>query len=415
MTPSPISPKMSRNMLIVTGEPSGDQHGARLCLALKEIDPSLAVYAVGGANLRSAGAEIVVDISELSVMGLFEVAKKLPVLLRAKNRILEAVRIHGIRTAVLIDFSGFNLRLAKSLKAMGVRIFYYVSPQVWASRKGRVRKIRELVDHMFVIFPFERDFYEAEGIPVTFVGHPLLDESRPAQDSETLKRQFFPGIGPPEEKAGETPSPRVIGLLPGSRESEIGYLYPRMLAAFDLLRKKYPNLRALVPQTPHLKDSLFASMESVYPWTADPDIFRRVPGRFREVTKACDVAIVTSGTATLETALLDVPMVVVYVMHPLSYQIAKRLVTVPAIGMVNLVAGVSPEGGTAMPELIQGDASPERIFSEVCRIFSGTERIEKMREALSRVQRSLGEPGASGKAASEMARLLGWTSGGNRS
>lgn len=415
MTLSPISQKDPENILLVTGEPSGDQHGARLYLALKKIDPSLVAYAVGGENLRKAGAGILVDISELSVMGLVEVAKKLPVLLKAKKRILEAVRLHKIKTAVLIDFSGFNLRLAKSLKAMGVRIFYYVSPQVWASRKGRVRKIREFVDHMFVIFPFERDFYEAEGVPVTFVGHPLLDESRPEEDSETLKMRFFPGIGPSDTKTSEIPSPRVIGLLPGSRESEIGYLYPRMLAAFDLLRKKYPGLRALVPQTPHLKESLFLPMESIYPWASDPDVFRRIPGRFREVTKACDLAIVTSGTATLETALLDVPMVVVYVMNAFSYQIARLLVTVPAIGMVNLVAGVSPEGKTAMPELIQDAASPERIFAEVCQIFSEPGRIARMKEDLFRVQTSLGEPGASQKAAAEMARLLGGPSGGNHS
>jgi lipid-A-disaccharide synthase len=413
MTLSTIPERSPRNILLVTGEPSGDQHGARLYLALKEIDPSLVAYSVGGENLRKAGAEIVVDISELSIMGLFEVAKKLPVLLKAKNRILEAVRLHKIKTAVLIDFSGFNLRLAKSLKAMGVRVFYYVSPQVWASRKGRVRKIRELVDHMFVIFPFERDFYESEGVPVTFVGHPLLDESRPTEDAQTLKKRFFPGIEDLHASLGDGSLPRVIGLLPGSRESEVRYLYPRMLAAFDLLRKKFPGLRALVPQTPHLKESLFIPMESVYPWASNPDVFRRIPGRFREVTKACDLAIVTSGTATLETALLDVPMVVVYVMNAFSYEIAKRLVTVPAIGMVNLVAGVSPEGGTAMPELIQDAATPDRIFSEVCQIFSEPGRIEQMKKDLSRVQVSLGEPGASAKAAAEMARLLGWTSGEN--
>ncbi len=381
-------------------------HGGKLLTALSELNPDLVAFAVGGDQLKKAGARLIANISELSVMGLLEVAKKLPVLFDVKKRVVDTVRNEQIQTAILIDFSGFNLRLAESLHSMGVRIFYYVSPQVWASRKGRVEKIRRLVDHMFVIFPFEKEFYEQEGVPVTFVGHPLLDEPRPGKESAELKKQFFPETGPPGLQ--ECREQRVIGLLPGSRESEIRYLYPRMLSAFDQLRKRRPGLRALVPQTPHLKESLMAEFEQTWPWTTDPEVFRRIPGQFRAVTKACDVVVVTSGTATLETALLGVPMVIVYVMNALSYQIAKHLVTVPAIGMVNLVAGVSPEGKTAMPELIQGAATPEAISEAVLEILDDPVKYQTMKNDLERVSTALGEPGASSNAARAMARLLGW-------
>ncbi len=374
-----------KKLLIVAGETSGDQHGAHLLSALKERDPEIAVWSVGGEKLRRAGARQIVGIEKLSVIGLLEVLKKAGVILSAFRAVLRKVDEEKIRTAVLIDFPDFNLRLAKALKKRGVRVLYYISPQVWAWRKGRIHQIRRDVDHMFVIFPFEKELYEKAGVPVTYIGHPLLDEPFPAEEPEDLQREFFPGLSPNEKRTSF-----VLGLLPGSRESEVSRLYPRMLEAVERLRTDFPDIRILVPQAPGLDDRLFFEHEAPFVWTKDEAHFQRIRGKFRETVKACDLVILASGTATLETALLGVPMVIVYVMNPLTYLLAKKLVRVPAIGMVNLIAGK-----TVMPELIQEAASPGNIEKTVREILVDPDRLPEMKNALWNVQEKVGEAGAS--------------------
>ncbi|MHB1926959.1 MAG: lipid-A-disaccharide synthase [Leptospirillum sp.] len=388
---------VNEKLLIVAGEPSGDQHGAHLLAAMKEFAPALRVWSVGGDRLKAAGSDQIVPLTELSVMGLFEVVKKAGRIFRVWKTILRTVDSERIGTVVLIDFPGFNLRLAKALKKRGLRVLYYISPQLWAWRKGRIHVVRRYVDHMFVLFPFEKVLYEEYKIPVTFVGHPLLDEPFPSRSPGELARSLFP-----DDPNLQKPPGMLLGLLPGSRESELTRLYPRMLKAFDLLFGEFPDLRAIVPQAPGLDDQAFKLFEKEYAWTGDSRRFLRVKGNFRESVKACDLVVLASGTATLETALLNVPMVIVYVMNPLTYLLARVLIRVPAIGMVNLIAGE-----TIMPELIQGKASPDRIAGQVKEILSRPETLAKMKNELEEVRERLGNPGASETIARCILEMMG--------
>lgn len=392
---SPVRRQENR-LLIVAGETSGDQHGAHLLGELLKRKPGLEVWSVGGDRLKNAGSTQIVSLNELSVIGLMEVFRKAGSILRAYRRVLQTVDRKGISTVILVDYPDFNLRLARSLKKRGIRVFYYISPQVWAWRKSRIHQIKRDVDHMFVIFPFEKTLYEKENVPVTYVGHPLLDEPFPAQSQVELRQNLF---GPEAEK--DLKDVRVIGLLPGSRESELTRLYPRMLEAFDRLKKDFPEIRAVVPQAPGLPDHLFERLEEKYSWTRDNQCFRRVFNRFRETVKLCDLVVLASGTATLETALLGVPMVIVYMMNPLTYHLARRLVRVPAIGMVNLIAGK-----TIMPELIQDDATSAAISLKVREIMNSPETYSLMKGELQKICLNMGLPGASGKLADGILQLM---------
>lgn len=392
---SPVRRQENR-LLIVAGETSGDQHGAHLLGELMKREPGLEVWSVGGDRLKNAGSTQIVSLNELSVIGLMEVFRKAGSILRAYRRVLQTVDRKGISTAILLDYPDFNLRLARSLKKRGIRVFYYISPQVWAWRKSRIHQIKRDVDHMFVIFPFEKPLYEKENVPVTYVGHPLLDEPFPAQSQVELRQSLF---GPESER--DMNDVRVIGLLPGSRESELTRLYPRMLDAFDRLKKEFPEIRAVVPQAPGLPDHLFERFEEKYSWTRENRCFRRVFNRFRETVKLCDLVVLASGTATLETALLGVPMVIVYMMNPLTYHLARRLVRVPAIGMVNLIAGK-----TIMPELIQDQVTPQNIAGHLKGFLSEPGKLLASKVELEKVKSSLGHPGASERLTDYLIELM---------
>ncbi len=388
---------MNPRVLVVAGEASGDHHGGRLLSEMSRLCPGLESFAAGGPALERAGARIVVPMERLNVIGFFEVVSRLPQIYRAYRTILETVRKNGIGAAILIDFPDFNLLLARALRRRGVRIYYYVSPQLWAWRKGRVRTIRRLVDHMFVIFPFEADFYRDHGVPVTYAGHPLLDSPFPdASEKESLRKEML----------GEGDFP-VVALAPGSRKGEVGRLYPRMLAAYALLRERVPSLRALVPESPSLPESLYRELEGAAGFeTGKPGSPVRVRGRFREAMAAADCALVASGTATLETGLAGTPMVVVYALNAGTYRIARALVKVPAIGMVNLVSG-----RTVVPELIQEEASPVRMAEEILRILREPGREETIRRDLSALREIMGAPGASERIARRILDLAGFDCG----
>lgn len=368
-----------RRALIVTGEASGDLHGANLIKAAQEIDAGLAFFGVGGSRMAEAGCEILIPGEELAVMGLVEVVGHFPVIYRAFQRLKKI--LHGERrpdVLVLIDFPDFNLRLAKEAKRAGVPVLYYVSPQVWAWRRGRVKKIARVVDRLAAILPFEPDFYRGQDIEVEYVGNPLLDEAR-----VTRERSGF------LETYGLDPGCPVVGLFPGSRGNELKYILDTILGTAEVIREQNPRVHFLLPVAPSLDAAFFRAR------LADLDLpVTLVEDSIYDTANACDAVITVSGTVTLQTALVGTPMAILYKMAPLTYAIGKRLVKVPHIGLANIVAG---EG--VVREFIQEQASPEAVATEILRILDDVEYNRRIRAGLSRVQTRMGEAGCSARVA----------------
>lgn len=377
-------------LLVVAGEASGDLHGARLLAELRTLVPDLRPFGLGGDEMVATGFEPLADVSEISVVGLAEVAR---VWSRAKEMfdqlVEEAVRRRP-KLAVLVDFPEFNLRLAKALHARGVPVVYYISPQVWAWRKGRVKTIARVVDTMLVLFPFEVDFYRRHGVEAIHVGHPLVDEV-PAD----LPQAWDAGDGPDE-------GPYRVALLPGSRSSEVERLLPVMAAAVEHLSHRLGQGRAVVPVLieaptvrPELVDSLLADTE-LYALGVE-----RVRGNRLETVSGCHFALCASGTATLEVGLVGTPLAVLYRLGTWTYWMAKLLVKLPHVSLVNLVLGRG-----VVPELIQKDARPEEIAREVLAVLDDADRRLEMRAGLAELRRRLGAGGASRRAAAEIAKRL---------
>ncbi|MBI3802824.1 MAG: lipid-A-disaccharide synthase [Nitrospirae bacterium] len=381
------SPNPARIMM-VAGEASGDLHGGALAEALLKEDPSLQIVGFGGTAMRRAGVEVIFDIAQLGVVGIFEVFLHLKSVWEAYRMGVKTLE-SGVDLLVLIDYPDFNLRLAKAAKQRGVPVVYYISPQVWAWRAGRVKTIGERIDQMLVILPFEERIYTEAGIPCEFVGHPLLDEAASAQLKYPSKSAYLEGCG-------LLPEGTTIGLLPGSRHREVLSHLPTMLEAMALLAKEIPGLQLLVPVAPSL------SKEWVLDLTRRVDLpLRCVEGEFQEVLRASDAVVVASGTATLQTALAQAPMVIVYKLSPLTYWLARRLIRLKSIGLVNIVAG-----RPIVPELIQAEASPERIRQEVGRLLKDGVARERMKGDLKEVAERLGAAGASSRAAAVILERL---------
>ena len=363
-------------LLMVAGEASGDLHGARLLTALRQRRPQLAAFGMGREQLVHAGLEPVADGREISIVGIVEVLR---IYRRAReifDHLLAEVEARGCRAAILIDFSGFNLRLAKALKARGVTVLYYVSPQVWAWRKGRLKAIARYVDRMLVLFPFEVEFYRQHGIEVTHVGHPLVDE--------------VPELPGAWDRLAAEQTPRVtrLALLPGSRASEIKSLLPRMLDAAGRLAAARPLSVALI-RAPGLSDDLLAPLLA----TAPVPVEVVETDRFAAVADA-HLALCASGTATLEVGLLRTPMIVMYALQATSYWIGRMLVRLPHFSMVNLVLGRG-----AVPEMIQRDAEGPRVAAAAAALLDDRARLDAMRHDLADIRPRLGATGASGRAA----------------
>jgi len=376
------------DLLMVAGEASGDLHAARLLAELHELRPELRVYGVGGDEMSAAGAELLAHSQEIAVVGLTEALK---VLGRAREifaQVLDEVERRGTRWAVLVDFAEFNLRLAKKLHRRGVRVIYYISPQVWAWRRGRVKTIARCVERMLVLFPFEVDFYRRHGVEVSHVGHPLIDEVPELE-------QRWQGSGVP---AGDEPF--VVALLPGSRASEVGALLPVMLRSAARLGRELPVVVRLI-QAPTVPDELFEpAIEASGLGAAGVPVERVRQDRFHAVADS-HLALCASGTATVEVGLLTTPLVVLYRLTLLSYLLGRVLVKLPFFSMVNLVLE-----RPAVPELMQRDAEPERVAAAAARLLRDPEAIAEMRRALGELRERLGEGGASRRAAAEVARLL---------
>ena len=368
-------------LLVVAGEASGDLHGARLISELRRRVPDLAAFGLGGDEMRAAGFEAVAHSSEISVVGLTEALRVLPRAREVFAGLLREVDRRRPALAVLIDSPEFNLRLARELKRRGVEVAYYVSPQVWAWRRGRIKTIGRLVDRMLVFFPFEVDLYRGHGIDVVHVGHPLVDEV------PVLPQAWDHG----ETAAG----PYRVALLPGSRVSEIEALLPTLLAAVGRLAARLPIEVRVIKAPTISQDLLEEHVES-----AGLPVRIVAEDRFAVIADS-HLALCASGTATLEVGLLGTPMVMVYRLASWTYVLAKLMVRLPDVSLVNLVLG-----RRIVPELIQGDANPQRIAEESARLLTDAAARNAMRAALAELRGRLGERGASGRAAAEVAAML---------
>jgi len=373
------------DVFIIAGEASGDIHGANLTAALRDVLPGLRCRGIGGERMAAQGVELRFHISDLAVVGLAEVAKHLPHILRVMRAVKQELTARPPAALILIDYPDFNLRLAKFARNLGIPVIYYISPQIWAWRRGRVKQMARDVSLMLVIFPFEEQFYRRAGARVRFVGHPLLD-AHAASAHESWDWASH----------GLDPARPVIALLPGSRESEIKRLFDPFLVAGAILHRRHPDHQFAVVRAETVNPSAIAAgcAAAPYPLTV-------VPGPALPLLRQTALALTASGTATLDLALTGTPMVICYRMSPVSYSLARRLVRVDHIGLVNIVAGAR-----LFPELIQDRATPHNIALAGLPFLEDHNVQRAARAGLTRVQRLMGQPGASRRAAQEIARLL---------
>ncbi len=379
---------MNEKIMIIAGEASGDARAAGLVRAVKRQRPDLRFFGIGGDQLRAEGVETLVDSRVMAVVGLFEVLAHFPTIYGALQLMRRKLREERPDLLILVDYPDFNLRLARTAKELGIKVLYYISPQIWAWRQERVHRIRELVDHMAVVFPFEEPFYRNAHVPVTFVGHPLVEEVGSPFDRSAACREF-----------GLDSTRKVLGLFPGSRRSEIKRLLPVLLDSAEQLHARHPDLQFILPRASTLQEADFA------PHFASRHLpVTVVPGRAYDVMAACDAIVSASGTATLEIALMRIPLAVIYRIAPLSYQIMKRMVKVDHIALCNIVAGAR-----IAPELIQHDATADRIAAEAASLVYDEARNAQMREELKSVREKLGAAGGADNVARVVLDLLTMT------
>lgn len=377
------------SIVFSAGDPSGDAHAARLVDALKRKDPSLRFAGLGGPAMARAGVDVLEDLTAASSIGPFDAARHLARFARAK-RLLEAHLQHQRPDlAILVDFGDYNLPvIAPLVKRHGIPILYYISPQLWAWGRFRLRYVKRYVDRMVVFFPFEETFYQRAGVPVTRVGHPLIEAAHPTRTKDAALKQF-----------GLNPWRRTVGLLPGSREDEVRRHLPLMLGAARRIAWRMPGVQFLLSKAPALPSSLIEEPAS----HAGIDV-RIAEGPIYDALQLMEAAIVASGTATLETALCEVPMVVVYRISWPTYLAARLVVRIPHIALVNVIGE-----RLIVPELVQHQATPRRAARAVLRLLRDDERRTRMQEALREVRQRLGPAGAVDRAASVVSEMLqGW-------
>ena len=381
--------KEQKAILIIAGEASGDVHGAGLVRELKKIRPELDFFGIGGDGMATEGVEVVRHVREVSFLGFYEVLSHLPFMRRVFKEMTNLLEKRKPCFVLLIDYPGFNLRFAREAKKRGVSVLYYISPQVWAWGRRRVKKIKRFVDRMVVIFPFEELLYREAGIDVRFVGHPLKDVVR----VDLTKKVFF-------KESGLDSSKFTVGILPGSRRQEVLRILPEMKKAYLILQKKIEGAQAVLGQAPTVSDDIYSSLLN------KDDSIVRVRDRTYEVMAHSDVIMVASGTATLETAILGTPMVILYKMAPISYLLGRVLVRLKQIGLVNIVGGRS-----IVPELVQRRANGKNIADTIYSIYIDPKRRSKMKEDLNVVSRLVGQKGATSRVAGIVAEFLDRTSG----
>jgi lipid-A-disaccharide synthase len=375
----------SKRILMVAGEASGDLHGAHLMESIHRINPEIQFFGVGGEHLERKGMKILYPAHSLSVVGITEVFFRLRSILKALQGLKKSFDRERPDLIILIDFPDFNIRLAKIAHRKGIPVLYYISPQVWAWRRGRVKVIAERVKKIIVFFPFEVPLYQAAGADVEWVGHPLLDIAKPSLSKEVTFQRL-----------GLDPHRRTIGLLPGSRIHEVERLLPPLLASAQLLQKEISDLQFVIPLAPGFTEGTIST------WLRNCSVpIKLVKGWTYDVMNISELLIMASGTATLEGAILGKPMIIVYKVSLPTYWVGRAMIRVSHIGLVNLVAGK----GIA-PELIQEDVNPERITEEALRILRDPALRQQMIESMVQVRRNLGKPGAAERAARIVTSML---------
>jgi lipid-A-disaccharide synthase len=386
--------------MLSCAEASGDLYAGALTRELRAIDPAMAVFGLGGPQFAAAGGTLIDDYRDIAVTGLTEAIAKIPRSFAALRRLVGAARTERPAALVVIDSPDFNFRLARQVKKLGVPIIYYISPQIWAWRAWRLKTIRGLADRVLVIFPFEEAIYREGGVPVEFVGHPLVDLATPAR----TRNQFL-------QAHGLSASARTIAILPGSRPNEVSLILPDLIEAAQHIRAAVPDAQFVVARAPHLNDRLFAVVPQRSNPGSDPSSVVRdangrnpfvvVEGDTDTVLASADLALTASGTATVQAALHDTPMVIVYRLSPMTYRVGRRLVTVDSYGMVNLIAGEK-----IVPEFVQHAFTPDAVAREAVTMLTTPARAAQVREGLARVRARLGGPGASRRAAEAILRVV---------
>jgi lipid-A-disaccharide synthase len=369
-----------KNIMIVAGEASGDMHGANLVKAMDQIAAGLCFYGVGDTALRAAGVDIIFESREISVVGLTEVLYHLPKIRTLFKKLVSRLRENPPALLILIDFPEFNLMLAKQAKKLGIPVFYYISPQVWAWRSGRVKKIARLVDKLAVILPFEKEFYAERGADIAeFVGHPLVDFVTVSPQVETFRA------------ANNIPADaNVVGILPGSRIKEVRSILPEFIQTAQKLKTVKNNIYFVLPLAPTLQESDLQISEQL---KASLNLKIVRDNRY-DLMANCDLVMVASGTVTLELALLNVPMVVAYRIAPLTFWLAKILIKIKYAALVNLIAGQE-----VVKELLQHDFTADNLVESLLDIWPGTSKHDHLKKQLAEIRELVGPAGASEKAA----------------
>lgn len=368
---------MTKNLLIVAGEASGDMHGASLVREIKRKSPGVSISGIGGPKMEAEGMEILFHIRQMAFLGFAEVVRHLPFIKKVQAALIEEVKSKNIDTVVLIDYPGFNLSIAKKFKALGLKVIYYISPQVWAWGKGRLRKIKKVVDKMIVILPFEEKFFKDAGIDVEYVGHPLLEQ---IERYDYLTKEDLYGLFHFDK------SKDLLLVLPGSRHQEIGRIFPETIKAAAKVSEKF-NLETVVACSSNIDEGIFRQLAPEVP-------FKVVKDHTYDLFRYSKFGIIKSGTSTLEAALFHLPMVVVYATSYLTYMIGKSVIEIDKISLVNIIAGEK-----IVEELIQKDVNSGRIYSACASVLSSEESLEAMKNRLKALEEKLGTTGVSERSA----------------
>jgi len=372
-----------KNIIMIAGEVSGDYIGAALIKELKKLDNSVNIFGLGGDRMADTGMNILYHIKRMAFLGFAEVVKHLPFIRQVQSELIEVVRKKNIRYAVLIDYPGFNLNFAKKLKGIGVKIVYYISPQIWAWGGGRIKKIKRRVDKMLVVFPFEEDLYRSNNVNVELVGHPLVERISEHQflSRDELYNKF------------NLPDKDILLVMPGSREHEVEEIFPEVISAAERIADEF-GLQVIVACSSNIDEKIFYR-------SASPKKFNVIKGFTYDLMNYSRLGIIKSGTSTLEAGILGLPMVIVYKTSLITYLIGRSLVKVDSIGMVNIISGKK-----VVPELIQNNVNEKTIYSECKKILSDRSLYEEIKNKLYLLKEKLGSAGASARAAKIIYSLL---------